>query len=88
MDSSDIIAGSVVGLGVICIAAIALFIGLVLGAFLGALSGWFLSLTPLGNWIIEGFKVFGLDATGKLVDIGAMLGFVSGYFKHTISAKK
>ena len=66
------------------IAGILLFVAVVLGTILGAFTGWILSLTFLGDWIISGFKAFGVNSEGKLVVIGAMLGFLSGFFKSSI----
>lgn len=76
------------GFGVLLAAilvAILLFVAVILGTILGAFTGWILSLTFLGDWIIAGFKVFGINAEGKLVVLGAMLGFLSGFFKTSVS---
>ena len=45
---------------------------------LGAFSGWILSLTPVGAWIVSGFQALGFTAitVNALPYIGAMLGFI------------
>jgi polyferredoxin len=77
----------VVGIVIVVITAILLFVSALLGTAFGAFAGWVLSLTFLGDLIIGGFKVFGLDAAGKLVMIGALFGFVAGFFKPEIKTK-
>jgi len=84
MDVGDAILGFLIGL---------LFIGLMvvyclLGTAFGAFGGWIISLTPLGPLVEGGFHVFGFDATGLLIHIGAMFGFVSGFIKGAISVTK
>jgi len=66
-------------------AVILIFFAVIFGTAIGALTGWILSLIFLGDWIIDGFKVFGFNAQGKLVVIGAMLGFLSGFIKTTVN---
>ena len=83
MDVSDIGVGTIVA-GIV-VAAILLWV--FLGTLIGAFAGWILSLTPFGSWIEEGFASIGIDARGKLVAIGALLGFISGFFRHTIKEK-
>jgi len=77
-------ANALVGVAVAGIAAILLFVSAIFGTALGAFAGWVLSLTFLGDFVIEGFKVFGIEASGKLVMIGALFGFVAGFFKPEI----
>ena len=66
------------------IVGLILFVAMIIGTVLGTFGGWILSLTFLGNWIIEGFQVFGIDADGKLTVIGAMLGFISGFIRSSM----
>jgi len=80
-------------------AAIALFgaIGVVLltflwaalGSFMGFIAGWILAKTFLGDAIVRGmFELFGKQINARaLPQIGAFLGFISGFFKHTIRVK-
>ena len=71
------------------IAAIVLiFVAVILGTAVGAFTGWILSLFFLGDWIIAGFQVFGYNTQGKLVVIGSMLGFLSGFIKTTANKGK
>jgi len=63
------------------------FLYIILGALIGTIMGWIISLTPLGSLVEEGFNVFGFHATGKLPHIGAMLGFLSGFLKGLIEVK-
>lgn len=67
------------------VAIVLIFISAILGTAVGAFTGWILSLFFLGDWIIAGFQVFGYNAQGKLVVIGAMLGFLSGFIKTTVN---
>jgi len=41
----------------------------------GALLGWLLSLTILGDWVRSAFLSFGFDV--NLVHLGALLGFIT-----------
>ena len=65
--------------GAIVVAVLGFFV-CVLGTLSGALVGWVISVTPLHATVVNGFAVFGIDAAGKLVQIGAMCGFVGGFF--------
>ena len=65
-----------------------IFISIFIGTALGALAGYLLSLTFLGDYIIIGFGVFDINATGKLTMIGALFGFLAGFFKPNIEVKK
>ncbi|MDA8090113.1 MAG: hypothetical protein M0Z61_07815 [Nitrospiraceae bacterium] len=65
--------------------AVMLFANVVLGVITGAFLGWLFSLTFIGRWIIQGFRVFKLDlSTGNLSNIGAAAGFLSSFFKYSI----
>ncbi len=68
---------------------ISLFINIVLGIFVGVTVGWLLSLTFIGDWINEGLKAFGVSIIpGNLYKIGAVIGFLSGFFKYSFSFKR
>ena len=53
------------------------------GAAFGALSGWLLSLTPLGAWVLH---VLGQPAY-TLPELGCFLGFVGGFFRSAQSQR-
>lgn len=53
------------------------------GAAFGALSGWLLSLTPLGTWVLH---VLGQPAY-TLAELGCFLGFVGGFFRSSNQSK-
>ena len=67
--------------GVAILVAILLFIGAILGTLIGALIGWVVSMTPLGNLVINGLRLFGVDVSGKLVELGATCGFLGSFFR-------
>ncbi len=83
--SSDNNILTIVGASIV--AAIIIFLSIILGTTFGAFVGYVVSLTFLGDWVIQGFKVFEINAYGQLTVIGAMLGFVGGFFKSTLSTK-
>ena len=63
------------------IGLIAIFFFVIFGALVGAVTGWIISIAPiLGNLVTEGFASIGIK-NPNLVAIGAMLGFVAGFFK-------
>lgn len=69
------------GLGIILGIALIFFLGTILGTLVGYVIGWVISISPLAWHVEQGFAVFGLDAQGAIPQIGAMLGFVGGFFK-------
>ncbi len=77
-----IFAGIGTGIVVVLLGLIALFLFAIFGALMGAITGWILNLTPvLGPAVKNGFTaVFGVEAP-DLVAIGAMLGFIAGFFR-------
>ncbi len=77
-----VIAG-VVGLVAVLIGIFAIFLFAIIGALMGAITGWILSYTPiLGQAVKQGFtSVFNIQSP-DLVSIGAMLGFIAGFFKN------
>jgi hypothetical protein len=65
----------------------AIFLFAILGALVGSITGFILENIPtLGPLIQEGFiLIFGIE-NAKLTAIGAMLGFIAGFFKSNIHA--
>jgi len=52
------------------------------GALIGAFAGWILSLTPINAWIDSGVhSIFPSVVHVDMVGIGALCGFVGGFFK-------
>ena len=76
------IGGLFIGLIVVLFGIIAMFLFAIFGALIGAITGWILSYTPiLGEAVKSGFtSVFGVESP-DLVAIGAMFGFIAGFFK-------
>lgn len=76
------VGGIFVGLAVVVLGIVAIFIFAILGALIGAITGWILGMTPvLGDAVRNGFTaVFGVQSP-DLIAIGAMLGFIAGFFK-------
>ncbi len=76
-----VIAG-VVGLIAVLIGILAIFIFAIIGALMGAITGLILSYTPfLGQAVKDGFTSVLNVKSPDLVAIGAMLGFIAGFFK-------
>ena len=88
MDLKDAFASLIVGLGIVALFAIILFLFALLGTAVGAFVGWVISVTPLGAFVEAGFEAFGIHATGLLVQIGAMLGFVTGFIRGIVEVKQ
>jgi hypothetical protein len=65
-----------------------LFLYALLGTLIGAFSGWILSLTPLGPMVEEGLTLLGVQAKGKITVIGAMLGFIAGFFRQIVKVER
>ncbi len=77
-----VIAG-VVGLVAVLIGIFAIFLFAIIGALMGAITGWILSYTPiLGAAVKQGFTSLFNIQSPDLVSIGAMLGFIAGFFKN------
>jgi hypothetical protein len=76
------IGGLFLGLIVVLFGIIGIFLFAIFGALIGAITGWILTHTPiLGEAVKSGFtSVFGVESP-DLVAIGAMLGFIAGFFK-------
>jgi hypothetical protein len=66
-----------------------LFANIVLGVVIGAIAGWMLSHSLLGQWITDGLNVGGIKTNiGELYKIGAAAGFLSGFLKFSFSPWK
>lgn len=64
-----------------------IFIAPVLGVLFGAFSGWVVSLlAPV--WVTTGLSFVGIHIQPhQLVELGAALGFVGGFFKSHLTSK-
>lgn len=91
---SDLIKGIGIGLGAAVIGVFAAFVGIVaiflyaiMGALIGAVTGFILQYVPvLGPLVIHGFTTIGVQ-NPDLVSLGAMLGFIGGFFKSHVTSK-
>jgi len=86
MNGKNFGTGFAAGLGFGILGIIFLIIGIflfaILGALIGAITGWILSITPiLGEMVTAGFASIGVE-NPDLVALGAMLGFIAGFFKN------
>jgi uncharacterized membrane protein len=70
------VVGVIIGIIIaVCLAIFLLTVALfALSIYLGALLGWVVSLTVLGDWVRHGFMQFGFSV--NLTYLGAMLGFI------------
>ena len=77
------IGGLVIGFVVVILGIVGIFLFAIFGALIGAITGWILAQTPiLGEAVKNGFtSIFGVESP-DLVAIGAMLGFIAGFFKN------
>ena len=80
-----------IGVGtVVTIALIAVgvfFAVAVAGAVIGAVVGFLVSVCPfIGGWVVSGFAAFGITDV-SLVSLGAMFGFIGGFFRSYMSQK-
>jgi hypothetical protein len=65
-----------------------LMINAILGVFVGAFTGFLLSLTFLGDWITAGLNILNIKIqSSELFKIGAAVGFLSGFLKYSFSFK-
>lgn len=77
------IGGVVIGIIVVVMGIFGIFLFAILGALIGAITGLILSYTPiLGDLVKEGFTAVLEVQNPDLVTIGAMLGFIAGFFKN------
>lgn len=66
---------------------VAIFLFAILGAFVGAITGFIIENIPtLGPLVRQGFLLIFNITNPKLTAIGAMLGFVAGFFKSNLHA--
>ncbi|MGD0884323.1 MAG: hypothetical protein ABSA46_05500 [Thermodesulfovibrionales bacterium] len=66
-----------------------LFVNVILATFVGIAIGWLFSLFFIGDWINEVLRAFGVSIIpGSLYKIGAVAGFLSGFFKYSFSFKR
>ena len=83
-------AFGVAAFGTVAAAAgvIAIFLFSIVGALMGAITGAIVGIVPIiGPLVKEGFVNIGIQ-NPNLAAIGAMLGFVGGFFKNSISPEK
>ncbi len=71
------------GLAALIMMCLLILFACTFGAAFGALSGWILSLTPLGAWVLH---VLGQPAY-TLSELGCFLGFIGGFFQSTQTKK-
>ncbi|MFA5077670.1 MAG: hypothetical protein WC488_04555 [Candidatus Micrarchaeia archaeon] len=82
------VLAAIAGVFVAMVGILAIFIFAILGAVMGAIGGWIVSIAPIiGPLVKEGFMAFGV-ANPNLVAIGAMLGFIAGFFKSNFGGHK
>jgi hypothetical protein len=77
------VGGVVIGIIVIMMGILGIFLFAILGALIGAITGFILTYTPvLGDLVRQGFTSVLEVENPDLVAIGAMLGFIAGFFKN------
>ena len=75
-------AGIGAGLTVVIMGLVAIFIFAIIGALMGAIGGFLVQITPwLGDTVKAGFNSIFEVESPDLVAIGAMLGFIAGFFR-------
>ncbi len=75
------LTAGVIGAVVVLVGILAIFFFATFGAIMGAITGFILMHVPyLGPLVENGFLMIGI-ANPDLTSIGAMLGFVAGFFK-------
>jgi hypothetical protein len=66
-----------------------LFFVMVVGTIVGGILGWCVEHTFVADFVGIGFNLFGLHIeNSQLPAVGAVLGFVGGFFKSTASHSK
>ena len=76
---------AVSGIVAVIIGIVAVFLFAIFGALMGAITGFILEIAPiLGPLVKQGFASVGVS-NPSLVAIGAMLGFIAGFFKSSWS---
>ena len=76
-----IFGGVLVGTVAVLIGILAILVFASLGALVGAITGFIVGIIPiLGPLVVRGFDMVGIH-NADLTAIGAMLGFVAGFFR-------
>lgn len=75
-------------IGAMMLVACIVFVAPIIGVLIGAFSGWVVSmLAPV--WVPSGLKYIGINIqASNLVELGAALGFIGGFFRVDKSDKK
>jgi len=77
------LAGVGTGILAVIFGLLAIFLFAIIGALMGAVTGWIVQMTPvLGPAVQGGFTALFEVESPDLVAIGAMLGFIAGFFRH------
>ncbi len=85
---TSIIKGIMVGIVAVIAGIVAIFLFASIGAIMGAITGWIVGFVPvIGDAVREGFRTIFNIQEPDLVAIGAMLGFIAGFFKQWESKK-
>jgi len=75
------LTAALIGIAVAVFGLVAIFFFATIGAIMGAVTGFIVQYVPfLGPLVIQGFEIIGIQ-NPNLVALGAMLGFVGGFFK-------
>jgi hypothetical protein len=74
---SGAMAGLIAGVLVVLLS----FVVVILSTLVGAVCGWVVGPTPLGGMVLHALAGFGVTGI-PLHDLGALIGFVSGFFSH------
>jgi hypothetical protein len=75
-------------IGAIVFLAMVFFLAPLIGVVFGAFSGWVVSIFA-PNWVTTGLGLLGFQVRpDQLVELGAALGFVGGFFKSYLQTKK
>ena len=82
MNKESYLIGVIMGVLIVSL----MFVFAIIGALFGAFAGWVLSMTFLGPIIQHSLESLGAKSP-NLVEIGALLGFVSSFFRNYISNK-
>lgn len=86
MDFSKNIEVALSSVFAILIGIVAIFLFAGLGAIMGAIGGFIVNLIPiLGTLVRKGFEQIFDITNPDLTAIGAMLGFIAGFFKSSLS---
>ncbi|MFA5410098.1 MAG: hypothetical protein WC343_15090 [Bacilli bacterium] len=79
-------SGATVGLIAGVLAVLLIFVAVILSTLVGAVCGWVVGLTPLGGMVLHALAGFGVTGI-PLTDLGALVGFVSGFFSSRVGSK-